>query len=54
MHNKELINIIKKFYTNNNFSIRKTAEIFNIPKSTIHRWLHFDMLKNKNKKFYLF
>lgn len=50
MHNKELINIVKKFYNNNNFSIRKTAEIFNISKSTIHRWLH---LQNTDKKVFL-
>lgn len=51
MHNKDLINIVIKFYNNNNFSIRKTSEIFNIPKSTIHRWLHLDFsFNNKFKK----
>jgi transposase len=51
MHNKDLINIVKNFYNNNNFSIRKTSEIFNIPKSTIHRWLHFNVsLNNKSSR----
>ena len=49
MHNKNLINIVKKFYDNNNFSIRKVSEIFNIPKSTVHRWLHCDA-NSSNKK----
>jgi transposase len=51
MHNKDLINIVKNFYNNNNFSIRETSRIFNIPKSTIHRWLHLDIsFANKCKK----
>ena len=37
MHNKQMINIVQNFYNNNNFSVRQVAEIFNIPKSTIHK-----------------
>lgn len=49
MHNKDLIDIIKNFYINNIFSIRQVAEIFKIPKSTVHRWLHLDIVKDASK-----
>jgi len=51
MYIVQLKNIIKNFYFNNNFSVRKVSEIFDIPKSTIHRWIHYDNLNIKiNKK----
>lgn len=49
MHNKDFINIIKNFYSNNNFSIREVAKIFNISKSTIHRWIHINNSNETNK-----
>jgi transposase len=54
MHNKQMINIVQNFYNNNNFSLRRIAEIFNIPKSTIHRWICYNQIvknsKNNTKK----
>jgi len=47
MYPKEMIDIVKNFYNANKYSIREMAEIFKISKSTIHRWIHIDIIKNK-------
>jgi transposase len=44
MYPKEMINIVRDFYNNNNYSIRDVALIFKISKSTIHRWIS-DIIK---------
>lgn len=42
-----MINIVKNFYVNNNYSIRDISNIFKISKSTIHRWINkTNMTKN--------
>ena len=41
MYPKEMIQIVKNFYNNNNYSIRHVASIFNISKSTIQRWISY-------------
>lgn len=46
MYPREMIQIVKNFYNNNNYTIREISMIFEISKSTIHRWLNIN-LKNK-------
>ena len=50
MYPKEMTNIVKTFYNNNNYTIREVAKIFNISKSTIHRWINKDEDKEKINK----
>ena len=46
MYPKEMISIIKTFYINNDYSIREVANIFNISKSSVHRYINFDITTN--------
>lgn len=39
MYPKEMQEIVKNFYNNNQYSIREVSTIFNISKSTIQRWI---------------
>ena len=49
MYPKEMINIVRDFYNNNNYSIRDVKKIFKITKTFIHRWINniYDVVKNK-------
>lgn len=49
MYPKQMTQIIKDFYNNNNYSIRQIANIFKISKSTIHRWIT-KVYKDNNDK----
>jgi predicted DNA-binding protein YlxM (UPF0122 family) len=50
MYPKNMISIVANFYNNNDYSIREIADIFNISKSTIHRWLNSDNIIHTHKK----
>ena len=43
--------IVEIFYNNNKYSIREVAKIFNISKSTIHRWININNLNKSLKEF---
>lgn len=40
MYPKEMQIIVQNFYEKNNYSMREVANIFNISKSSIHRWIN--------------
>jgi transposase len=42
--------IVRDFYYKNSYSIREVSTIFNIPKSTIQRWIHDSSIILKRKK----
>ena len=44
-----MIQIVKKFYKNNNYTIRDISLIFDISKSTIHRWLNSNIINTIKK-----
>ena len=52
MYPKEMIQIVKKFHNTNNYTIREISKIFNISKSTIHRWVSSNELIIKKNDMY--
>lgn len=40
--------IVKNFYNNNFYSVKQISKIFNINKSTIHRWINLKKMHNEN------